>query len=27
LSLEGVRDDVDAQLVPLVGPGPEAVAL
>jgi DNA-binding transcriptional MerR regulator len=27
LSLEGVRDDVDAQLVPLVGSGPEAVAL
>lgn len=27
LSLESVRDDVDAQLVPLVDSGPEAVAL
>ncbi len=27
LSLEGVRDEVDAQLVPLAEPGPEAVAL
>lgn len=27
LSLEGVRDEVDAQLVPLPEPGPEAVAL
>ena len=27
LSLEGVRDEVDAQLVPLAKPGPEAVAL